>query len=724
MRARFYALLVVFTLVVAVWTVYLFSIQIFDPLKLDYYRQIRYKPGKELLIPTRGSIFDNEGNLFVSSISFYQTDIDRKQVFNWATKSKLTKQAAYKKIAAAFGKNSSISETEAYQKLTQNDNLSSIQISNKIKESELEKLITYFDKNNLPGLIYNFSSMKRIYSRGLTAARLLGSVKESTAEYNPEDPVNSIYKLKGINGIEATYNQELSGQYGWREVVYDANHNRVPYPGLHEKKPVNGLNIWLTIDSSMQDVLEEALAEGLQQYGGKNAAAVLMDANTGRIYAMAGVSAEDYTEDPGFVRVKSNIPVSFLFEPGSTMKPFTALTALDYGLIKPREVFSSGARTIGKRVIRDTHHYGGLTTRGVIAKSSNVGISIIGDRVGSKRLYDKLILLGFGQKSGLNLFGESSGIFHKLEDWDGYSLHSITFGYAISVSAVQLAAAYATVANGGNYVKPYIVDSFRDETGKIVEQFEPKVVRRVVSQTAADTLKSYLQSVVEDGTAKHIKLNYITLAGKTGTAQKKIEGQAGYAPGKYTGNFVGFFPVDKPEMVLAVVYDEPSIGYRFGGSCAAPTFQKIVSRVLFLPNCNILPKNKRMQQANVMTPHLIGLTIQSAESILKQHGLSYNIERHDSSTIVVDQYPKPNISLGKNHSILLVTGRRNQNIGYEKAVDIMPNLSGMTIRRALQVLSKSRVKLKIHGSGIIKRQSIIAGTKISQGTTCIVEASL
>jgi cell division protein FtsI/penicillin-binding protein 2 len=724
MRFRFYSLLVFFSLVIIVWTVYLFSIQIFDPLNLDYYRQIRYKPAKEILIPSRGSILDCRGNLFVSSVAYYQADIDRKQVNQWAKEKKISLVKAYKIISDSFAKNSTLTRDYVFEKLTNNNNLNSIQISNKIKESELELLLQYFDKNKLPGFIYSFSSMKRIYSKGITAARLLGSVKESTADFNPDDPVNSIYKLSGLNGLEATYDKELAGKYGWREVIYDANHNRVPYPNLHEKKPVNGENLWLTIDASIQDVVEESLAEGLQLYGASNAAAVVMDVNTGRIYAMAGVSSEDYSEDPGFVRVKSNIPVSFLFEPGSTMKPFTALTALDSKLVTSLETFPSGSRRIGIREIRDTHNYGPLRIREIISKSSNVGISIIGDRVGSSRLYNKLIALGFGQKTDLNLFGESSGIYHKLEDWDGYSLHSITFGYAISVTAIQLAAAYCVVANGGNYVKPYLIDSIKDETGKVIKSFEPKLVRRVVSQTAADTLKSYLQSVVDDGTAKHIRLNYISMAGKTGTAQKKLVGSSGYAPGKYTGNFVGFFPVEKPEMVVVVVYDEPSPGLHFGGLCAAPTFQKIVEKTLFLPSCSILPKNKRMQQMTTLTPHVIGMTVNNAELILKQNGLSYKVESHDSSNVIVDQYPKPNVSLDRTHPLILVTGKINQIAKDNLKTGIMPDLTGMTLRKALQVSAFNKIKLKIQGMGIIQTQSILAGTRIVSGSTCIVEASL
>ncbi|HOV16586.1 MAG TPA: penicillin-binding transpeptidase domain-containing protein [Candidatus Cloacimonadota bacterium] len=724
MRWRFYFFLIGTGLVILIWAVYLFCIQIFDPLHLKNYRDIRYKPSKEILIPNRGSIVDCRGNLFVNSVSYYQTDIDRKQVYLWAKANKISLEQAYHIIAAAFAANVPIEEETVYKRLSKSKNLTSIMISNKIKDSDLYNLSNYFAAKKLPGLTSHFSCMKRIYSKGLTAARVIGSVRENTNGENAAEYSNSIYKLSGQNGLELTYDKELQGQYGWKEVLYDANNHLVTYPGLHEKKPVNGLNLWLTLDTEIQDVVEEALAEGLQQYGAKNAAAVVMDVNTGRIYSMAGVSSEDYSEDPSYVRVKSNIPVSFLFEPGSTMKPFTALTALEYGLINPYETFPSGVRQAGNRTIRDTHNYGPLTARGVIAKSSNVGISIIGERVGKKRLYDELIKLGFGQKTGLNLFGESSGIFHKLEDWDGYTLHSVTFGYAISVTAIQLAAAYASVANGGNYVKPYIVDSFRDDTGKIVEQFEPKILRKVASKPAADTLKSYLQSVVEEGTASHIKLSYINIAGKTGTAQKKLEGQTGYAPGKYTGNFVGFFPVEKPEMVVVVVYDEPYEAVRFGGSCAAPTFQKIVENTLFLPSCAILPKSKIVQQSTVLTPNVINMSLSAAEDILRKSGLNYKVEIHDSSTVIVDQYPKPNVSLAKNYPIVLVTGKSISAEEYTVPTGIMPNLAGMTLRKAVQISASNKIKLKIKGVGIVRKQSIIAGTKIQPGSTCVVEATL
>jgi cell division protein FtsI/penicillin-binding protein 2 len=246
----------------------------------------------------------------------------------------------------------------------------------------------------------------------------------------------------------------LAGEYGWREVVYDANHERVPYPNLHEKQSQDGFNLKLTIDSKIQEIVEHALYEGAVKYSAKNVGAIAMDPNTGRILALAGVSPEDRNIDPGLVRVKSNIPLSFMFEPGSTMKPLTMLPALEHKLVRPNEKIACGVYQVGKRTIRDTHQYGALTPKEIIAKSSNVGVAKIAERIGKKRLYEKFISLGYGQKTGLGLYGESSGLFRKPDDWDGYTLHSLSFGQAISVTALQHVTAFSAVANGGKMMKP------------------------------------------------------------------------------------------------------------------------------------------------------------------------------------------------------------------------------------------------------------------------------
>ncbi|MDD4791249.1 MAG: penicillin-binding protein 2, partial [Candidatus Cloacimonetes bacterium] len=555
MRSRFYLLIVIFGAAALLWSAYLFGIQILDPFNFAHLRRVRYIPRKEILIPRRGGIYDAKGNLLVSSVSYYQLDIDRSAINTWADRNDISQKEAFARVATAISKCSSISKEAALKRLNLGSRNSSIQISNRISEAELDKLIQEFKDQKLPGMIHNFASMRRIYSKGTLAARLLGAVSEASNGYDPMTDSKSLYKLSGICGVEATYDKVLSGEYGWREIVLDANGNRVPYPDLHEKKPRNGNNLYLTIDTNIQEIVENVLYEGVEKYGAAHGGAVVMDPKTGRVLALAGVSNKDKNDDPNLVRTKSNIPASFMYEPGSTLKPISMLPALEHKLVKPNERIECGRYQIGRRVITDTHDYGPLTPRDIIAKSSNVGVAKLAERTGKTRLYEEYISLGFGQRSALNLFGESSGLFAKLENWDGYSLHSLSFGQSISVTSIQLAAAYSAIANGGKMMKPSIIDSYRDDDGELIESFEPSVLRQVSSKAACDTMLSYIQDVVDDGTATHIRMDYISVGGKTGTAEKNVEGTRGYSSGKYNAVFAGMFPMENPQMVVVVFYD-------------------------------------------------------------------------------------------------------------------------------------------------------------------------
>lgn len=724
MRSRFLFLLLVFSLVSLIWAAYLFSIQMLDPFNFAGARRVRYIPRKEILIPRRGAILDAKGNLLVSSVSYYQMDIDRGAVATWAKQNGKDLNASFVTLAKVISSHTSLSTEAVLKRLNLGKKNTSIQISNKISEAELDKIIRDFKAKDLPGLIHSFASMKRIYSKEKLAARLMGSVREVSDGYDSATDSKSLYKLAGICGIEATYDKLLAGNYGWREIVLDANQQRVPYPDLHEKKPENGKNIWLTIDANIQEIVENALYEGLIKYSATNAGAVVMDPNTGRILAMAGVSNNDATDDAGLVRVKSNIPISFMFEPGSTMKPLTMLPAVEDHLVRGNEQIPCGRYQIGRRVISDTHTYGPLNPKEIIVKSSNVGIAKIAERIGSVKLYEKFISYGFGQKSSLNLFGESSGIFAKLQNWDGYTLHSVSFGQAISVTALQLATAYSVLANGGKMMKPIIVDSYRDDNGKVLEQFEPTVLRNVSNKTATDTLKTYIQGVVDYGTARHIKMDYMTMGGKTGTAQKNVIGTHGYSSGKYNSVFAGMFPVENPQMVIVVFYDEPAYGYHYGSTSSAPTFKKIVENILFMPDCQILPYNDRLMQSSLNMPKITGMSLYQAESTLSRYGFLYKVEGPDSASIVVDQFPKAGVTVDRNHPITLKIGRSVDKKAPVYETGSMPNLIGQSLREALKTASKQGIAVKISGSGIVRKQSVLPGSRIIKGSTCMLEASL
>ncbi|MDD2331391.1 MAG: penicillin-binding transpeptidase domain-containing protein [Candidatus Cloacimonetes bacterium] len=723
MKARFYVLFALFALVTLVWIAYLFSIQVFDPFNLSGARLYRYTPTKEILIPTRGSIMDVHGNLLVSSISYYQIDIDREAVKKWAENKEIKLNDAHELLADLFAQNTSVSKDRVLARLRMKNAPNSLPISNRIKEMELDKLLRAFTDKDFSGYTYVFSKMQRIYSKENVAAPLLGSVTEVSDGTTGTAVSGALYTLRGLNGIESVKNKELSGEYGWREVVLDAYKRRVPYPNLKEKKPVPGRNVWLTIDSGIQEIVEAALYEGLEEYGAKNGGAVVMDPNTGRVLAAAGASVADKDVDPNILRTRMCIPVSFMFEPGSTLKGLTMLAALEQKIVKPTELIDCQTYRIAGRRIKDVHPYTQLTPRQILMKSSNVGISKVAQRIGAPKLYEKYIGLGFGQKSGIELQGESSGMFARLDRWGKQTLHSVSFGQEISITALQLANAYSAVANGGKLMKPFIIDSIRDDNGNIIEKTEPTVLRQVSTKAATDTLKSYLQSVVEAGTGRNAMMKMISIAGKTGTAQKKTEGAVGYSEGKHNAVFMGFFPVEKPQLVISVFYDEPVGVYHYGSMSAAPTFKRIVENILFMPECKILPFNDKLLENTHQMPNLQGKTIGQAINILKYHGFKYNIVGSDSASIVIDQFPKPNVAVDKNHQITIRIGHNDSEYPEIKNTDQMPYLRGMSLRKAMKLAAQRKIKLKIDGSGIVRNQSIPPGVKLSPGTVCIVEAS-
>ncbi len=725
MRSRYYILVITFGIVALVWGAYLFSIQVLDPFNFAHMRRVRYTPNKDIVIPQRGSIYDSKGNLLVSSVLYYQLDIDRNAINRWAEKKDITQAEAFEKTARLIADNCSLQQENVLKRLNSGTKTTSIQISNKISEAELDKIVAAFTKTKMPGLIHNFASMRRIYSKGVLAARLLGSVREESDGYDRETGSKSLYKLAGINGLEATYDKVLAGEYGWKEIVLDANGNRMPYPDLHEKKPVDGKNVHLTIDGKVQEIVENALYEGVEKYGALNGGAVVLNPKTGRVIALAGVSSTDRNTDPGVVRTRSNIPASFMFEPGSALKPLGILPALEHKLVRPNERIDCSTYQVGRRQIRDTHNYGPLTPREIIAHSSNVGVAKLAERTGKVRLYEEYISLGFGQKSALNLFGESSGIFAKLENWDGYSLHSLSFGQSISVTALQLAVAYGAMANGGKMMKPQIVESYRDQQGNVLESFEPSVLRQVSTKAVCDTMLSYIREVVDEGTATHIRMDYISVGGKTGTAEKNIQGSRGYAGNKYNAVFAGMFPMEDPQMVIVVFYDEPEHYYRFGSMSAAPTFKKIVENIVFMPDCQILPYNERLLQTSLVMPDLVGMDIRHAQSNLNSFGFLYKLEGPDSASVVIDQFPKAGISVDKNHPITLKIGKGN-NPDDAPAISKgqMPDLRGMTLRKAVNAAAREGLEVRINGSGIVRKQSLLPGSRITKNSVCILEASL
>jgi len=394
---------------------------------------------------------------------------------------------------------------------------------------------------------------------------------------------------KGIEGVEYYDNAQLQGTEDRVKVLKDALGRRFE----SEKTTVsdaNGNNLVLTIDGAVQYITEKALEEAVVGFSGKSGMAIVMNPRTGGILALAHYPSynpnafREYSK--GELRSRA---LTDPFEPGSTMKIFSVAAAIESGICKPTTVFNceNGAFHIGTNVVHDTHSYGMLTVQEIIKYSSNIGAIKVGQAVGAEILYKNLRNFGFGEKTGIDCAGETSGTLAPYTKWRKIDAGTIAFGQGISVSAIQLITATSAIANGGILVKPHLVKAVTDANGQVIKRIEPAPVRRAISTETARTIRQMMKEVITTGgTGVNAALEGYAVCGKTGTAQKIENGS--YARGKYVSSFIGFVPADYPEAVILVVVDEPQKRY-YGGTVAAPAFKRIALETLGY--LNISPQN-------------------------------------------------------------------------------------------------------------------------------------
>ncbi len=422
---------------------------------------------------------------------------------------------------------------------------------------------------------------RREYPFGRTAAHVLGFVG---AEH------------RGLAGVEQTFDAALAGRDGRRVATVDVRRRTLSAAPDAYEPPVDGQNVVLTIDSFLQQRTEYHLARAVErpEVHGAWGCAVLLDPRTGEILAMATYPDFDPAEAiPDGVRGAAltqaqerlrNRAISDSFEPGSIFKPFIAGPAFDAKLVGLDDVFqiNGPARNFGRRTLHDTHAYGSLPLFEVISKSSNIGMALLGGRVGNQRLFEFVRGFGFGDPTGLPLPGEHDGIVHDLQHWTSYSTHSIPMGQELSVTPIQVAAAFAVFANDGVLYRPRIVRGILGRGGEVVEDWsQPVPIRRVLDPEAARRFRRRaLVEVVSSGTGKQAALPGYQAFGKTGTAQVARADGRGYIPSTYTGSFVGGAPATEPAVVALVSIRTTHSRMYYGGSVAAPAVAAILADAL------------------------------------------------------------------------------------------------------------------------------------------------
>ena len=395
----------------------------------------------------------------------------------------------------------------------------------------------------------------------------------------------------GIEGIEFYYDAHLRGSTSKFTVLKDALGRGFDA----EKRRVSkfrGNNLILTIDSTIQYIAEKALEEAVTEFSAKSGMAIIMAPKTGAILAMAHFPFFNPNVFNGFdKKLWRNRILTDHFEPGSTMKIFSAAAAIESGNAFPNSIFfcENGAYKIGQEVVHDTRPYGWLSLQQIIKHSSNIGAVKVIETTGPESLYKTLRDFGFGSKTGIDCPGETSGSLSPFKQWAKIDAGTISFGQGISVSALQLASAASAIANEGLLMKPYIVQAITDQNGRLLKSFDPRTVRRVVSEKTARTLVRIMQTVItKGGTGVKAAIEGYSVCGKTGTAQK-IDENGEYSDGKFISSFVGFAPAEKSEVAILVVIDEPQ-DQHYGSIVAAPVFRKIAHKILTY--MNIPPKSK------------------------------------------------------------------------------------------------------------------------------------
>lgn len=590
------------------------------------------------LNPVRGSILDTRGRVLAESVAAESIYADPQAITD--------RRAVAKALAKVAGLGLTARELEA--KLRGDSSFAWVARQLPLEVSaEVRKL-------KLPG-IYFMEAHRRTYPRAMLGANVIGYVGVDG---------------DGLAGIEHSFDRYVKGTPGKVTLLKDARKGVYLVGGDGANRPRDGQHVVLTIDSVIQFIAERALKATIEQHRAASGSVIVMDPNTGDILAMASMPTFDPNHFRDFdANAWRNRPVQDFYEPGSTFKIVTASAGLEEHVVTPSQVLDcgNGSITVGNITIseHDGHKYGLLTFEDVIVNSSNVGTVRVGLALGQSRFYDWIHRFGFGERTGIALPGESSGLLRRTPKWTVVSPASIAIGQEVGATPLQIVRAVSAVATGGLLVEPRIVKRVIDDDGRTVYEPPHDKPVRVMSEKTAAVLNEILKNVVTRGTGSKAALAEHVVAGKTGTAQKAI-GRGGYVDGHYVGSFAGYVPADQPRLAILVVVDEPR-GEYYGGTVAAPAFREIAEGTLrylgvapSLPSRSIhletppllaaFSQPKGSAGPATAMPDLRGLDARAAIARAVSSGLAV---RTEGSGVVISQEPQPGGALPANRRIVL-----------------------------------------------------------------------
>jgi cell division protein FtsI/penicillin-binding protein 2 len=551
---------------------------------------------------------------------------------------------------------------------------------------------------------------RRSYSFGSLASHALGFVN---------------HKIEGMSGLESSYNNILKGEDGLQQVRRDRSNRIFAYVGAPRKMPIQGYSLHTTIDAYIQAIAEEELKQGVEETMSKYGTIIIIEPATGAIRAMANYPDFDPNapaSNPNENR--RNYAVSDMVEPGSTFKIVTALAAVEQGVVDFDELFEtpeSGEVQIHGQMMRDHDPLGTVNFTQAIAKSSNIAISEIAMRLSPEVFYQYARNLGFGTPTSIDLPNEVSGRLQRPFEWSRVTLPWMAIGYEVQATPLQLLQAYAAFANDGMMMRPYVVERITNDFGESVKLNTPSKVRRIASKKTIEKLLPVFREVLSDsGTASWASVEGLDIAGKTGTAQKFIDGRY---RNTYRASFTGFFPADNPKYAILVILDEPGTSF-YGGFTAGTIFKQTAKRIAGLDNevrRTMTPQQQMEQSLRSYAPSLVGMEKNNASKLLS--GLGIDFSTHGRGSSILSQNPEPGEEIEPGRRLRLELGELKDDTVSDEYARI-PDLNGMNMRQAADILQSLGLDIRLIGSGTIYKQFPDPGELMRLGRTVSVRGKI
>ncbi len=682
----------------------------------------------------RGDIYDRNGNLLATSSTVWTVYVTPNGFKSITDKTKL--EATKNEIADNLSQILECEREKVVEKL--NTQSSYVIVKKKVESDKADQIRDYISKskNNVANYIGLDKSTKRTYPNGSLASVVLGFVGDDN---------------QGLSGLEAQYDNELTGTAGRMIAAKKANGDAMPfsYEKIIDAEP--GSTLKLSLDTYIQYVCENHLEQAVKDnQAEERGACIVMNVKTGEILGMAvkgdfdpnepfELSDEDNakldaitdetekknTKNELLSRQWRNKAISDAYEPGSVFKIFTAAAALEEKITSTSHTYNcTGKITVSGQSYNCHKHSGhGSQTLGIAMNNScNPAFITIGEDLGVEKFSDYFSAFGFTEKTGIDLPGEATPVYHSKEKMGPVELASSAFGQTFQISPLQLITAVSAAVNGGKLVTPHIVNEIIDSEGNTVKSIGTNVKRQVISEETSAIIRQMLEDVVVNGGGKNAYVSGYRIGGKTGTSQKVAEIEATGSHNLYIGSFVGIAPIDDPEIAVLVMIDQPNVengAAYYGSAIAAPAGGQIISEVL--PYLGFEPQYSEEEIAKmaVTVPNIVGKDVVSAKSAVTSAGLSYKVV--GSGETVTRQFPSAAKSVYKNGVVVIYTDDTSS-----AGTVAVPNFSGMSVSAANTAAANSGLNIKFFGADIVDsgvtayKQDISPGSTVEYGTVVSV----